>query len=93
MKHIFLTLFSVLAFTTLTFSQDTKKHPVKKKIVKHSNQAVKPIDSANLSNRKIYHWKDGQRATPTGHNATPSNGSQYSALKKDTLIVPKKEKE
>jgi len=93
MKHIFLTLFSVIAFTTLTFSQDTKKHPVKKKTVRHSKQAAKPIDSTKLSNRKIYHWKDGQRATPTGHNATPSNGSQYSALKKDTAIVPKKEKE
>ncbi len=93
MKHIFLTLFSVFAFTTLTFSQTNKKHPVKKKTVKHSKQAAKPIDSTQLSNRKIYHWKDGQRATPTGHTATPSNGSQYSALKKDTAIMPKKEKE
>ncbi len=35
----------------------------------------------NLNNRRIYHWKDGQRATPTGHEATGVGGG-YSALMK-----------
>ena len=37
----------------------------------------------SLDNRKTYQWKDGQRATPTGHEAT-GTGSGYAALKKDT---------
>lgn len=45
--------------------------------------------SARLDNRKIYHFKDGQRSTPTGNEATPVNGG-YSALGRDTSSARKK---
>ena len=32
-----------------------------------------------LDQRKIYHWKDGTTATPTGHEATPVGGG-YASL-------------
>ena len=46
-----------------------------------------------LSNRKIYHWTNGQRSTPTGEAATSSNGNSYSAIKKDTAKTIKKGKQ
>ena len=42
------------------------------------------IDS--LNDRKVYHWKDGQKATPTGHEATGLGGG-YAALTPDTTAV------
>src|SRR6478672_4986169 len=42
-----------------------------------------------LNNRKIYHFQDGQRSTPTGHEATPVNGG-YAALGKDSTPVKRK---
>jgi hypothetical protein len=47
-----------------------------------------------LDNRKVYRWKNGQRATPTGQEATSINGG-YSAIKKDTGTVkqPARKKE
>jgi len=48
-----------------------------------SSTSKKPSDS--LDNRKIYHFKDGQRATPTGAEATPSStGGGFAAIGKDT---------
>lgn len=32
--------------------------------------------NAHLNNRKVYKWKDGQRATPTGHQATGTGGNE-----------------
>ena len=91
MKKISLLIFNIAAFVSITYAQD-KKHTQPKKVkAHHYKQRPQVIDSIKLSNRKIYHWKDGQRATPTGHKATSSNGSQYAALKKDTAILPKKQ--
>lgn len=42
-----------------------------------------------LNNRKIYHFKDGQRSTPTGNEATPVNGG-YAALGKDSTSAKRK---
>jgi hypothetical protein len=42
-------------------------------------------DTVQLNNRENYNWSDGQQATPTGKQATPSNGSGYATLKKDTV--------
>jgi hypothetical protein len=53
---------------------------------------AKKAPSETLNNRKDYNWKDGQKATPTGHEAAPTNGS-YQSLKKDTATVKKKEEE
>jgi hypothetical protein len=48
-----------------------------------SAKSKKPSDK--LNNRKIYHFNNGQRSTPTGAEATPSNsGGGYAALGKDT---------
>jgi hypothetical protein len=93
MKKICLVLVSLIIATAASFAQDKKKIQVKKSRFSHSKQVIRSSDSAKLSNRKIYPWKDGQRATPTGHVATPSNGSQYAALKKDTTTGRRKEKE
>jgi hypothetical protein len=91
MKKVSLLTFIILAFATITTAQD-KKHTQPKKVrAHHYKQRTQKTDTLQLSNRKIYHWKDGQRATPTGHTATPSNGSQYSAIKKNTAILQKKQ--
>jgi hypothetical protein len=90
MKKISLLTIGILAFAAITTAQD-KNAPQKKVKAHHYKQRTQKTDTVKLSNRKIYHWKDGQRATPTGHVATPSNGSQYSAIKKDTAILPKKQ--
>jgi hypothetical protein len=90
MKKISLLTIGILAFAAITTAQD-KNAPPKKVKAHHYKQRTQKTDTVKLSNRKIYHWKDGQRATPTGHVATPSNGSQYSAIKKDTAILPKKQ--
>jgi hypothetical protein len=49
----------------------------------HKKQKRKKKQKATLNHRKIYKWKSGQRATPTGQEAT-GIGSGYSAIKKDT---------
>jgi hypothetical protein len=90
MKKISLLTIGILAFAAITTAQD-KNAPQKKVKAHHYKQRTQKTDTVKLSNRKIYHWKDGQRATPTGHVATPSNGSQYAAIKKDTTILPKKQ--
>jgi hypothetical protein len=52
----------------------------------------KKLPSETLNNRKVYHWENGQRATPTGQEATPTNGG-YQALKKGANATRKKEEE
>ena len=44
------------------------------------------IKFKNLDQRDVYHWSNGQRATPTGEQAMAINGG-YAALKKDTAHV------
>lgn len=44
---------------------------------------AKKATTDSLDSRKMYNWKDGQRATPAGHEATGA-GSGYAALGKDT---------
>ncbi|HEX2533483.1 MAG TPA: hypothetical protein VHK69_07100 [Chitinophagaceae bacterium] len=46
---------------------------------KKSSKKQKSVD-----HRKNYRWKSGQTATPTGEEATSSNGNSYSAPRKDT---------
>jgi hypothetical protein len=46
--------------------------------------------SDTLNNRKIYKWKDGQRATPTGHEATGTNGG-YAALGSDSALATRRD--
>jgi len=65
--------------TKATTKKSTKSAPVKR--VKVTSEA--------LNERRIYKASNGQRATPTGHEATPTSGG-YASLKKDTaVVVPK----
>jgi hypothetical protein len=97
MKKISLLTIGILAFATITTAQD-KNAPQKKVRAHHykqrtqdNKQSTQKTDTVNLSNRNIYNCKVGQRSTPTRHVATPSNGSQYAEIKKDTTILPKKQ--
>ncbi|MDQ6608692.1 MAG: hypothetical protein M3Y85_02605 [Bacteroidota bacterium] len=82
---------TVTAKKTSTSSSKQKKEKAtkskKNKIVNRSRQ--KANDTANQ--RRIYHYANGQRSTPTGRDATPSNGG-YAALKADTSSKPKPKK-
>jgi hypothetical protein len=43
------------------------------------------VEKQVLLPEREYMWKDGQTATPSGHEATPVGGG-YAALKKDTVV-------
>jgi hypothetical protein len=54
---------------------------------KKSKTALKPSDT--LNNRKIYTFKNGQRSTPTGREATPSSiGGGYAAIGRSKTSPP-----
>lgn len=58
--------------------------------VKKSKKNLKPSDT--LNNRKAYMFKNGQRSTPTGAEATPvSPGGQYAAIGRTRHPVVKKD--
>jgi hypothetical protein len=61
-------------------TESANNQKMKKKGTKKNTQ--------NLNQRRNYKWKDGQKATPTGHEAT-GTGSNYSAIRKDTIATPK----
>ena len=50
----------------------------------------KKLPSEALNNRKIYHWQSGQRATPTGEEATPTNGG-YQSIKRGAVANRQRE--
>ena len=82
--------------TTMVSAQakgDQKASKTKPVTVK-SNKAARnrKADTVQLSNRDIYEWSSGQKATPTGEQATSSNGSGYATLKKDTGRLVRKGK-
>ena len=54
------------------------------------NQRAVKVTSPQLNERRMYKADNGQRATPTGHEATPTSGG-YASLKKDTAVVVPKE--
>lgn len=63
-----------------------KKSTAKGKKGKGSKAQTKKTDSLDQS--KMYNWKDGQRATPTGHEATGTGGG-YAAIAKDSATAPR----
>lgn len=102
MKQIVLGLVVLFAMAESASAQQAReKTSTKKDKVANS---LRPVDSTDLiwrtgidslrgskvlkNNRRIYHWKNGQRSTPTGHEAT-GVGSGYSALKKRPLPLAK----
>ena len=50
----------------------------------------KAAASDTLNDRNMYNWKDGQRATPTGHEATGTNGG-YAALGRDSALATRRD--
>ena len=103
MKRVLISIVVLFSITTIASAQTTKNNNSSKektvtgsgvKNKKTNNASVNTkSDTSTLTNRQIYHWSDGQRATPTGEEATSSNGSGYAALKKDTAKVTGKGKQ
>ncbi|RYZ20260.1 MAG: hypothetical protein EOO16_17275 [Chitinophagaceae bacterium] len=62
-------------------------HTTKKKKVVRNKKGQKKVvtQTVPLQEEKIYHWKNGQRATPTGNEATSVNGQGYTTRPKDSL--------
>jgi hypothetical protein len=56
---------------------------------KKSKKTIK-TPSVALNHTKIYSWEDGQAATPTGHEAAPTNGG-YQSLKRKPAAVKQRE--
>lgn len=94
MKAILLTLGLSLMLTASLHAQTVRKthssaHKAKTTSVKKkSSKLAKPVKSAGakteeLDNRKTYMFPNGQRSTPTGNEAAPSNGDNY--LKKKAV--------
>jgi hypothetical protein len=52
--------------------------------IKNTKSKKSKKASEKLDNRKNYEWKDGQQATPTGHEATGIGGSSAQPEKRDT---------
>ncbi len=97
MKRVLLSIIVLFGITTIASAQTTKNNNASKAKTVRGREAKKhptnvSADTVTLTNRKIYHWSDGQRATPTGEEATSSNGSGYATLKKDTSKVVGKRK-
>ena len=86
MKRVILSAFLLFGVTAIVSAQTTKKSS-KAVIVRKASENKKVTKSAQakntvkLNNRKIYHWTNGQKSTPTGQEATSSNGSGYAAIK------------
>ena len=59
---------------------------------KKNSKSKKTVARKPLNQRKEYEWKNGQEATPTGHEATGINGG-YSAIKKDAINPVHKQKQ
>lgn len=103
MKRILLSTIVLFGITTIASAQTTKNNNTSKakadtgRVVTHNqptNASVnKKPDTVTLTNREIYNWSDGQSSTPTGQEATSSNGSGYAALKKDTAKVMEERKQ
>ena len=88
MKRMILAAVLAIAITSVASAQTTSGSSQNAGSTKNSTSTSTKKKSSKsktpLNNRKNYNWKDGQSATPTGHEATPSNGTQYSAIRKDT---------
>lgn len=91
MKRILFSIALLLGLGFTAGAQVSHRKP-KPKTLKSRQPETAP------DNRKIYHFKNGQQATPTGHEATAVNGG-YSALEKnkpaksDTAAERKKRKQ
>jgi hypothetical protein len=69
------------AASAQTSHRQTTKHSTSPSKKKNARPSIK---GDSLNQRKNYGWKDGQEATPTGHDARGINETQFSPEKKDT---------
>jgi hypothetical protein len=95
MKRVILPLISFLLISGVASAQTlktTKKH--KKVLVKKvaKDKPASTSQSAVPDNRKNYMYPDGQKATPTGHDAAPVNADTYEALDKNSSKKKKSER-
>ncbi|GAB4091595.1 hypothetical protein [Flaviaesturariibacter terrae] len=67
-------------------------HSAKKRVTVRGKKGQKRVVTRTvpLQEDKTYHWKDGQRATPTGHEAVGVNeGGAVAKPRKDSLQGPR----
>ena len=88
MKRVILSAFALVFMAGVAAAQTSGSHSsrstsVSSTTAKKTKKETK-APSEVLNNRKIYNWESGQRATPTGHEATPTNGGGYASLRKET---------
>jgi hypothetical protein len=88
MKRVILSLF-IIGGITLTASAQSSGSSGSATGSGTSTSAPKSAKtkkpSEKLNNRKIYHFNNGQRSTPTGAEATPSStGGGFAAIGTDT---------
>jgi len=94
MKRMILSGCLLIGLATASSAQTTKNSSGQSgEQFKKTSAKTKKQTKPTVSNRKEYQWKDGQTATPTGHEATSSNGSAYTALPKDTAAKGKNKKQ
>ncbi len=74
----------------VTTAQNTTKKVDKKTTTTKTSKKTTKKAPEKLDPRKIYTWENGQRSTPSGREATPTNGG-YTSLKNDTGVVVKKD--
>jgi hypothetical protein len=83
MKRMILSAILFLGLTTFAAAQSSGSTGSGSGGGASKTKGKKP--SEKLDNRKIYHFKNGQRSTPTGAEATGSGtGGGFAALGKDT---------
>jgi hypothetical protein len=91
MKRVIVSAILLFGITTMVSAQKTGSQSSKNK--KTAKPSMIKVDDDSLNNRQIYNWSNGQTATPTGEDATSSNGSGYSAIKKDSTKAKRKGKQ
>lgn len=87
MKRVILSLFLVGGMATFASAQSSGSTGAATGSANGTSapkSAKKSKPSDKLDNRKVYQFNNGQRSTPTGADATPSNSGGYAALGKDT---------
>lgn len=97
MKRMILSLTLVFGFAAFASAQTASRNSSvttrgvsTSQKVKANKKNLKPSDT--LNNRKSYMFKNGQRATPTGAEATPSSvGGQFAAIGRKRAPAVKKD--
>ena len=68
--------------TSLSSQKDTSIVSQANNLSQTNSYKAYPTKSEEFNNREIIHWKDGQKATTTGHEAAASNDESFISLTK-----------